>query len=84
MAFDREADRNPVLSIQAQKLYSELDIENPSNFVACRCWVHHFQCPHEITQVKVNGEAWSADTNAAHDFVPIFKESYLIMYFNQE
>ena len=58
-----------VLSIQAQKLHSNLHVDNHSNYVASYGWLHSFQHCHGISQVKINSEARSADK-----FFPIFKK----------
>ena len=54
----------PVLSIQAHKSCSNLQVDNPSDFVVPRGRLHCFQCQHGINQVKFNGEPRPADRTA--------------------
>ena len=61
----------PVLSNQAQKLHNSLNVDNPSNCIVPKGWLPHFQHHHGITQVKINDEARSVDTNVAHRCLPI-------------
>ena len=58
MVCEGEADwhpiSGPVLSIQAQKLYIDLLVDNPSDFIVSKGWLHRFQRHHGINQVKIN------------------------------
>ena len=57
---DRQAGipiSNSGLSIQAQKLYSDLQVDNPGDSVASKGLLNCYQCQLRISQVKSYGEA---------------------------
>ena len=59
------------MSIQAQKLRSDLHADNTSDFVTSKGWLPRFQRRHGIAEAKINGTATSAAINDPDEWLMV-------------